>query len=223
MKRTTMMTLSAAFVVATLLAGCIAAPQTPPVAANTAAASDEALPTQEATATTATTVAESAATAVAIACDGELTPAQTEGPYYTENPPERASLVEPGMSGTQLLLTGYVLDPDCTPIPGARVDVWQADAEGVYDNAGYNLRGFTVTDEAGRYSVETVVPGLYPGRTRHIHVKVQPPGGAELTTQVYFPDEPANQRDGIFSPKLILEIQQGDQGEVGAMNFIVAR
>ena len=55
------------------------------------------------------------------------------------------------------------------------------------------------------------MPGLYTGRTRHIHVKVQAPDGPVLTTQLYFPGEPANDRDGIFSPELLL----GDVREAG--------
>ncbi len=159
--------------------------------------------------------------ALAIVCDGQPTPAQTEGPYYTPNPPQRASLIEEGVVGDPITLTGYVLDTECRPIAGAVVDFWQADGAGVYDNEGYRLRGYTLTDDAGRYVMETVVPGEYPGRTPHIHVKVQPPGGAVLTSQMYFPDEAANARDGIFNPALILDLQKTADGLTGVMNFIV--
>lgn len=160
--------------------------------------------------------------APAIACDGQPSPAQTEGPYYTPNPPQRSSLLEEGVVGDPITLTGYVLDTACRPIAGAAVDFWQADGAGVYDNEGYRLRGYTLTDDAGRYVMETVVPGEYPGRTPHIHVKVQPPGGAVLTSQMYFPDEAANARDGIFNPALILNLQETADGLTGVMNFIVA-
>ena len=150
------------------------------------------------------------------------TPRQTEGPYYTPNPPQRASLIEEGVVGDAITLTGYVLDTECRPIAGAVVDFWQADGAGVYDNEGYRLRGYTLTDDAGRYVMETVVPGEYPGRTPHIHVKVQPPGGAVLTSQMYFPDAAANARDGIFNPALILDLQETADGPTGVMNFIVA-
>ncbi len=162
------------------------------------------------------------AAAPAIACDGQPTPAQTEGPYYTPNPPQRASLIEEGVVGDPITLTGYVLDTDCRPIAGAVVDFWQADGAGVYDNDGYRLRGYTLTDAEGRYTMGTVVPGEYPGRTPHIHVKVQPPGGAVLTSQMYFPDAAANARDGIFNPALILEVQETADGLTGVMNFVVA-
>lgn len=161
--------------------------------------------------------------AVVIDCvPGALTPAQTEGPYYTANPPEVNSLLQPGMAGSKILLTGYVLDEQCRPIPGARVDFWQADAAGQYDNQGYTLRGYTLTDAAGRYSMETVVPGEYPGRTPHIHVKVTPPGGQTLTSQLYLPDAVANATDRIFSPELVVKMEQGADGAIGRFNFIVA-
>ncbi len=82
-----------------------------------------------------------------------LTLAQTEGPYYTPNSPERASLIEPGMGGTKLIVTGYVLTTDCQPIANAWLDFWQADDQGAYDNAGYRLRGHLFTDETGALHV----------------------------------------------------------------------
>jgi protocatechuate 3,4-dioxygenase beta subunit len=104
---------------------------------------------------------------------GAATPSQTEGPYYKPNTPMRASLLEPGMPGTKLVIEGSVLTAACKPVPRAMLDFWQADATGRYDNSGYRLRGHQLTNEAGRYRLETIVPAEYPGRTRHIHVKVQ--------------------------------------------------
>ncbi len=204
---------------AVVLSACtVQLPITPaPVAGEEMAATAEA-----ATATDAGQATSATDGAAEIACDGQPTPAQTEGPYYTPNPPQRASLIEEGVVGDPILLTGYVLDTDCQPIAGAVVDVWQTDGAGVYDNAGYRLRGYTLTDDAGRYTMETVVPGEYPGRPPHIHVKVQPPGGTILTSQMYFPDAAANARDGIFNPALILEVQETANGLTGVMNFIVA-
>src|SRR5215207_5264228 len=71
-----------------------------------------------------------------VACTGAPTPAQTEGPFYKAGSPERTSLLEPGMAGTRLVLSGTVLDASCQPIAGAWIDVWQADTNGVYDNRG---------------------------------------------------------------------------------------
>jgi protocatechuate 3,4-dioxygenase beta subunit len=131
-------------------------------------------------------------------------------------------LLEDGMGGTPLLLTGFVLSPECAPIPQALVDFWHCDSEGQYDNVGYRLRGHQFTDEQGRYQLTTIVPGLYPGRTRHIHVKVQAPNQPVLTTQLYFPNEPANDRDGIFHPSLVVDAAESTQGMDAAFNFVLA-
>ena len=153
--------------------------------------------------------------------DLSLTPEQTEGPYFKRNSPERASLVDASTPGTRLTLTGRVLNQNGKPIARALLDFWQADASGNYDNAGYLLRGHQFTDDAGQYRLETVVPGLYPGRTRHIHVKVQAPNGPILTTQLYFPNEPRNASDGIFNPKLVLPMQATAQGQAASFDFVV--
>jgi protocatechuate 3,4-dioxygenase beta subunit len=102
------------------------------------------------------------------------------------------------------------------------VDFWQADADGMYDNAGYRLRGHQYTQDSGRYFLETIVPGLYPGRTRHLHVRVQAPKGPVLTTQLYFPGEPQNRRDGIFNEKLLLDVGQNGSEKLASFDFVIA-
>jgi hypothetical protein len=152
----------------------------------------------------------------------DLTPAQTEGPYFTANSPERASLLEEGMVGARIVLSGYVVNQNCQPVPGAKVDFWQADAQGNYDNQDYTLRGHQFTDENGFYRLETVIPGEYPGRPPHIHVKVQAPNGPELTSQVYFPAA-NNTADRIFNPALVVEERStGVDGVQAVFNFVVA-
>jgi protocatechuate 3,4-dioxygenase beta subunit len=101
----------------------------------------------------------------------------------------------------------------------ALLDFWHCDAAGVYDNAGYRLRGHQFADEQGRFHLETILPGIYPGRTRHIHVKVQAPNQPVLTTQLYFPNEPENARDGIFRPDLVMEVQDVADGKTAAFDF----
>lgn len=150
-----------------------------------------------------------------------LTPPQTEGPYFKPKSPARTSLVEPGMPGTRLVVEGAVLTSGCTPIPNAIVDVWQCDDRGQYDNSGYRLRGHQAADGAGRYRFETIVPGVYPGRTRHIHVIVAAPGRRPLTTQLYFPGEPGNQRDGIYVPELVMKLADEGAGRRGTFDFIL--
>jgi protocatechuate 3,4-dioxygenase beta subunit len=157
------------------------------------------------------------------ACAGadEATPSQMEGPYFKRRSPERASLLEPGITGTPIVLTGSVVSTRCRPIARALLDFWQADDKGDYDNKSYRLRGHLFTDEAGGYHLETIVPGLYPGRTRHVHVKVQAPNQPILTTQLYFPGEPRNTRDGLFNPALLLAIQETADRQVATFNFIL--
>jgi protocatechuate 3,4-dioxygenase beta subunit len=153
--------------------------------------------------------------------DDDPTPAQTEGPYYTPNTPERTSLLEAGMAGTKLVLTGSVLTTGCTPVAQALVDFWQADNAGQYDDAGFRLRGHQFTDAQGRYRLETVVPGLYPGRTRHIHVKVQAPNRPVLTTQLYFPGEARNASDGIYRQELLIAVRDVTGGKEADFDFVL--
>ena len=121
-------------------------------------------------------IAQTTALTTTIGQTQTLTVSQTEGPYFKTNSPERSALVTDSTQGTLLTVTGQVLAADGTPVANALLDFWQADASGAYDNSGYTLRGHQYTDENGNYTLTTVVPGLYPGRTRHIHVKVQAPG-----------------------------------------------
>lgn len=153
--------------------------------------------------------------------EDEPTPAATEGPFFTPNSPLRTSLLEPGMSGTRIVVAGRVFSRGCHPLAGALLDFWQADDTGEYDNEGYRLRGHQFTDAEGRYRLETTVPGLYPGRTRHFHVKVQARGGRVLTTQLFFPGEPRNQRDFIFRPDLLMAIREADGARDARFNFVL--
>jgi protocatechuate 3,4-dioxygenase beta subunit len=150
-----------------------------------------------------------------------VTHPQTPGPYFKPQSPLRTSLLDPGMPGTRIAVEGTVLDRDCKPVPRALLDFWQADARGEYDNVGFRLRGHQLTDDAGRYRLETVVPGIYPGRTRHFHVDVQAPGGRVLTTQLYFPGEPLNRRDGLFDRDLVMNVRDEAGGKIAGFVFIL--
>ncbi len=151
----------------------------------------------------------------------EPTPSHIEGPYYKPRSPQRSNLVEEGMEGTRLLLRGRVLSTKGSPIPHALLDFWQADANGVYDNAGYRLRGHQFTDEAGRYSLRTIVPGPYPGRTSHIHVKVQAPGKPVLTTQIHFPGDPRNRTDPLYRSGLLMTVRDTTNGKEATFDFVL--
>jgi protocatechuate 3,4-dioxygenase beta subunit len=173
----------------------------------------QAAPGTTAPPASATTDAGTATTlAPTPACDDgdDPTISQTEGPYFTPNSPQRASLLEAGVGGQRLVVAGTVLTTDCRPVQRALLDFWQADDAGQYDNHG-------------RWRLETVVPGIYTGRTRHIHVKVQAPDGPVLTTQLYFPGEPENDRDGIFSPELVLAgVRDVGDTRQGSFTFVLA-
>jgi protocatechuate 3,4-dioxygenase beta subunit len=146
---------------------------------------------------------------------------QTEGPFFKPSSPERAELIEPGMGGQPIELTGFVLTRSCKPVPGALVDLWQADHKGDYDNSGFRLRGHQFADAEGRYRFRTIVPALYPGRTRHLHVKVQPKGGRILTTQLYFPGEPENRRDAFFRKELLIRTAKNAGSIAGRFDFVL--
>ena len=154
--------------------------------------------------------------------DGDApTPRQTEGPYFKPRSPERSSLIEPGINGRAIELTGFVLTRACKPVARALIDFWQADAKGEYDNRGFRLRGHQFTDAQGRYRMKTIVPAQYSGRTPHIHVKVQAPGGGVLTTQLYFPDQPGNRGDGLFRPELVVRVAPAGEGLAGRFDFVL--
>ncbi|TMC24781.1 MAG: dioxygenase [Chloroflexi bacterium] len=151
----------------------------------------------------------------------EVTAPQIEGPYFKPASPLRTSLRELGLGGVPLLVKGRVVTVTGQPIAHALLDFWHADANGVYDNAGFRLRGHQYTDSQGQYVLETIVPGFYDPRTRHIHVKVQAPHQAMLTTQLYFPGEARNATDGFFDPKLLLKVQEASSGKVATFQFVL--
>ncbi len=110
------------------------------------------------------------------------------GPYWTPDPPSVIHLAPKG----NLRIEGVVKGPDCTPIPGAMVHVWQANPQGQY--ADDRLRGRLATDKDGTYRFETVQPGQYREprgwRPAHIHFEVSAPGYKPLMSQLYFAGDP---------------------------------
>jgi len=124
-----------------------------------------------------------------------LYPEETEGPFYLDLGLLRSDITD-GVPGTPLSLSIRVVGAsDCTPIANAVVDVWHADASGVYSGeasqgtAGETfLRGSQVSDADGQVTFQTVYPGWYSGRTTHIHFKVHLSASSEATSQIYFPE-----------------------------------
>jgi protocatechuate 3,4-dioxygenase beta subunit len=149
----------------------------------------------------------------------EPTLRQTEGPFFKPRSPERSDLVEAGLSGRPIELAGLVLTRSCRPVAGALVDLWHADGKGGYDNDGFRCRGHQFTDASGRYRFRTVLPAVYSGRTRHFHVKVQAARQPVLTTQLYFPGEPANRRDRLFRQELLMRMAAA--GAVAHFDFVL--
>lgn len=153
--------------------------------------------------------------------DDDPTPSETAGPFFKPRSPLRTSLLEPGLAGTPILITGRVFGRGCRPVSNTLLDFWHADDTGEYDNQGYRLRGHQFTDAKGNYRLETIVPGLYPGRTRHVHVRVQAPRGRVLTTQLYFPGEARNEQDGLFRSDLLMAVKDGGAARQGRFSFLL--
>ncbi len=141
---------------------------------------------------------------------GSNTPAQLEGPFFTPNSPERSNLTSVKDKAAKMQILGEVLDQFCRPVPGAMLDFWQADEWGDYDNRSDRLRGHQFAGAKGGFSLLSLMPGAYTGRTPHLHVKVQRRNGPVLTTQLYFPNHPGNKRDFLFDQRLVLESRGSD-------------
>ena len=149
----------------------------------------------------------------------EPTVPETEGPFFKPKSPQRSDLREPATKGKPFELSGYVLTKSCRPVLGAVVDLWHADENGEYDNVGFRYRGHVITEPDGAFRFHTIVPALYPGRTRHYHVKVQAPSSHLLTTQLYFPNEPRNSRDSLFQRELLMRV--ANAGDAGRFDFVL--
>jgi protocatechuate 3,4-dioxygenase beta subunit len=146
---------------------------------------------------------------------------QTEGPFFKPRSPQRSDLLQPGMKGRPMELSGLVLTRSCRPLTGALVDLWHADDAGEYDEAGFRCRGHQFTDEQGGYRFRTILPTAYTGRTRHFHVKVQAANRPVLTTQLYFPDEAGNRRDRLFRRELLMRVAQEDDRLAARFDFVL--
>jgi protocatechuate 3,4-dioxygenase beta subunit len=148
-----------------------------------------------------------------------------EGPFYKPGAPVRSVLLEKGMAGTPLTVTGRILDTHGRPLKGALLDIWQADHKGSYDNTGFLLRGKLYTDDEGRYTLRTVKPLFYgePGdmRPAHIHVKASFGKSPILTTQLYFKGDPWIHNDAGVRPSLIMSPRRESEGLVAKFDFVI--
>lgn len=180
----------------------------------------------------------------ALAAPGRVaTPAQTEGPFYPtdwsgdiDNDLVRVMGEAARAQGQVTHVVGRVLDATGAAVPGARVEIWQCDASGVYRHPrdmsasrtrdeGFQGRGRTLAGADGAYSFRTIKPVAYPGRTPHIHFAIMAPGREPLVTQMYVAGEPLNQRDGILNrisdprqrDSVIVRLEPGDRLEAQAL------
>ncbi|MCX5446415.1 MULTISPECIES: catechol 1,2-dioxygenase [Streptomyces] len=157
-----------------------------------------------------------------------------EGPYYVPNAPDRGPRgsvpARPDEPGTPLVWTGQVTSTDGRALAGARIELWHADANGLYSQFApgipeWNLRASFTADDEGRFEIHTVRPapyriptdgacgrliaaaGWHSWRPAHLHVKVSAPGHELLTAQLYFPGDAHNDDDiaSAVKPELVLE------------------
>jgi protocatechuate 3,4-dioxygenase beta subunit len=184
-------------------------------------------------------------------------PEVTEGPYYVDEELNRSDIrsdpatgaIKDGVLLTLTFNVSQVGNGGCTPLEGAKVDIWHCDAAGVYSDVsdpGFNtrgqkfLRGYQVTDANGQATFVTIYPGWYSGRTVHIHFKIQYGGTDQsrvFTSQLFFDDSLSdkvfaqppysskgqrntlNGTDGIYNDQLLLNVNQGDNGYAAAFDI----
>jgi protocatechuate 3,4-dioxygenase beta subunit len=175
--------------------------------------------------------------------DDEATSTNVLGPYYVPGAPMLPpphELAGPNEPGEPLAVFGRVTDASSTaPLPGAILDVWQTDADGLYSNQvpgreKFHLRGKVAVDDSGEYRFRTVTPppyeipkdgpvgrllrglGRHAFRPAHLHVKVTCDGYQPLTTMVFFAGDAYLDSDtiGAVKPSLIALIERGSDREV---------
>ncbi len=174
-----------------------------------------------------------------------LTTTDPLGPYFVAGAPQRNVIASADEPGSRLFLDGIVRGVHCSaPLPATIVDVWQASNAGCYsisqpcgaDEDPWNLRGQFLTGLDGTYTLETILPGYYPGRCLHIHFRFAPVDGPVLVTQLYFEGDPQIPNDpfarlpsavnriiplvqeadglhGVFD--LVLNVDETDAGDEG--------
>jgi len=190
---------------------------------------------------TAAALAPALPAAMAASSGLVVTPGQTEGPFYPltfpadmDNDLVRVAGQQAQAMGRVTHLLGRVLNRRGEPVRGATLEIWQCDANGIYNHpqqpglqrrdAAFQGYGRTEAPD-GSYTFRTIRPVAYPGRTPHIHFKVHAPGVGRLTTQMYVAGEPLNATDGVLSrirnlrarDSVIVRLEAADAIEPGAL------
>ena len=186
-----------------------------------------------------------ASSGIALAKECVLTSSDILGPMYNYGAPMfQRKLVGDDEPGEHLILSGTVYASDCrTPLPKTLIEIWQADAKGFYDKKRpgdftepampFHLRGMLLTDERGRYEIETIIPGAYPipsgvpgrekygglTRAQHIHISVMPFLQVPVTTQLYFKDDPNRPGDPWAGHKPQLALNPRSDGKYLKADF----
>ena len=196
----------------------------------------------------ATAVVGSLITTTAVASNSRATPEQAEGPFFPKHrqADKNADMTQiEGIvgraTGEIITIAGRVLDTDGKPVNNALIDIWQADHKGRYRHedapetspldTNFQYWAQLKTGEDGSYNIKTIKPGKYPAiedwiRPPHIHFKVARRGMRELTTQMYFANEPLNKKDRLYlgAPEsergsIVVDIKHGK----GEFNIILAK
>jgi protocatechuate 3,4-dioxygenase beta subunit len=142
------------------------------------------------------------------------TTTQVEGPFYRPGAPYRAKTTPPFEKGTVMVFSGRVWGFETKrPLPGATLEVWHVDVDGHYSegDGDFRNRARLVSSETGEYEIEMIRPVAYkPGpnfwRCAHLHLALSAPGYRRLTTEIYFPGDPHQATDSLFSPSRLAPV-----------------
>jgi protocatechuate 3,4-dioxygenase beta subunit len=154
----------------------------------------------------------------------------SEQPVQTEEQAVLSSFSQPVSAGGELLvLYGHVLDASGAPLSGYAVEIWQVDANGIYDHPGdantanrdpgFQSYGTALTDANGLFAFRTIVPARYEPRPRHIHFKVKKDGAEILTSQFYFSSDADAAQAGPGAALLLLELRDAQDASGNALKL----
>jgi protocatechuate 3,4-dioxygenase beta subunit len=149
------------------------------------------------------------------------TETRSEGPFYKPDAPFRNALVEDGMPGVQFRFTGRMLNTRGIPVGNGLIDLWHANHEGVYDNAGFKLRGRIRTDQEGRFDIRTIMPKEYGSRAAHFHLKLSGDNCRGITTELYFKGNRSNSLDSSVREDLMLDPKPATEGKQANFDFVL--